>query len=423
MKRLGWDGLFARNLTALSALQAANILSPMITIPYLLRALGAEAFGRLMLAQASVTYVSLLVEFGFNLSAARHIAEARATNRPIGAFVVSVLSAKALLFSLGAAALIAAVVAVPALRQSHAPFLWFLPLPLAALVFPEWLFRGLERMAPPAMALLAARGVAVLATFSVVHGPADIARAALIIACTPVLAGLLCARALAGLDLGGGRPTWPSILAAISEGWDTFLSTAATSLYSVTNAVLVGAICGPVQLAVFSAADKIRSAGSAFIPPITTAAYPRVVWATSRSWEAGARLAWPIAGALGALALASGGVLFIFAPQIVALIAGPHYGAAIAPLRIMSGLPVVLAMNSVLGLLVLLPRRQSRAFSLILTGGGIINIALLIPLAARLGATGAAMSLVITEIAVTAAMALVAAAPARAETKSLPHAV
>ncbi len=423
MKRLGWDGLFLRNLTSLSVLQAANILAPMITIPYLLRSLGADAFGRLMLAQASVTYVALLVEFGFNLSAARHIAEARGADRPVGQFVLSVLSAKALLLALGAAALVIAVVAIPALRRSDAPFLWFLPLALGGLAFPEWLFRGLERMAPPALALLAARGVAILATFALVHGPADITRAALIIACTPVLAGVFCARALAGLDLGGGRPTWASLVATLREGWDTFLSTAAVSLYSVTNAVLVGAICGPVQLAYFSAADKIRSAGSAFIPPVTTAAYPRVVRAASQSWEEGARLAWPIGAVLFALALVSGAGLFIFAPQIVALVAGPHYGAAIAPLRIMSCLPVVLAMNSVLGLLVLLPRRLSRAFSGILTGGGLLNIALLIPLATRLGAAGAAISLVITEIVITAAMALVAAAPAKAEAGSLPHAV
>jgi O-antigen/teichoic acid export membrane protein len=427
VKRFRWDSLFARNLASLSVLQAANILAPMITIPYLLRSLGANAFGRLMLAQASVTYVCLLVEFGFNLSAARHIAEARAKTQPIAPFVVAVIGAKALLFLSGAAALIAAVVAIPALRQSQAPFLWFLPLALGALTFPEWLFRGLERMAPPAMALLAARGVAILATFLSVHGPRDITWAALIIASTPVLAGLFCAPALRGVELGGGFPTWRGIVAALREGWDTFLSTAATSLYSVTNAVLVGAICGPTPLAFFSTADKIRTAGAAFIPPVTTAAYPRVVRAASRSWEDAARLAWPIAGALCALAVASGGVLFIFAPQIVALVAGPHYGAAIAVLRIMSCLPLVLAMNSVLGLLVLLPRRQSRAFSRILTGGGLLNVALLIPLAGRLGAAGAAISLVTTEIVITAAMAWAAAAPApaaaKAEIKSLPHAV
>jgi len=418
------DSLFAKNLTSLSVLQAANIFAPMITIPYLLRSLGADAFGRLMLAQATVTYVSLLVEFGFNLSAARHIAEAKAQNEQLKQFVLSVLSAKALLFLLGVLILTAALVAIPALRQSRAPFFWFLPLALGGVAFPEWLFRGLERMAAPAMALLAARGVATLLTFLSVHGPADIARAALIIACTPVLAGAFCARALKAVDLGaGGRPTWPSIIAVLREGWDTFLSTAVTSLYSVTNAVLVGAICGPAQLAFFSAADKIRSAGGAFIPPVTTAAYPRVVRATSHSWEEGARMARPIAAVLCVLALVSGGVLFVFASQIVTLVAGAHYPAAVMPLRIMSCLPLVLAMNSVLGLLVLLPRRQSRAFSWILTGGGLLNLALLIPLATRFGAAGAAASLVATEVVITGAMAWAAAATDDTSPRSLPDAV
>ena len=115
--------------------------------------------------------------------------------------------------------------------------------------------------------------------------------------------------------------------------------------------------------------------------------------------------------------------MFVFAPQIVALVAGAHFGAAVMPLRIMSCLPLVLAMNSVLGLLVLLPRRQSRAFSWILTGGGLLNLALLIPLATRFGAAGAAASLVITEVVITAAMAWVAAASDDTSPKGLPDAV
>ena len=112
-----------------------------------------------------------------------------------------------------------------------------------------------------------------------------------------------------------------------------------------------------------------------------------------------------IGAPLCVLGLVSGAVLLAFAPLIVRLVAGPAYGAAVKPLRIMACLPLVLALNSVLGLLVMLPRGQSRLFSRIIAGCGLMNLGLLAPLVLAFGATGAAMAVTVTEIAVTLLMA------------------
>jgi O-antigen/teichoic acid export membrane protein len=406
-KLFGLDKLFLKNMTALSAVQAANLIAPMITIPYLLRALGVVTFGRLMLAQATVLYLSLFVEFGFNLSAARRIAEARSEGTPIGPYVSAVLGAKALLLIGGVLLLAVGTALAPALRDSRPTMVFFLPLAMGSIIFPEWLFRGLERMAVPSVCLLAARSASLVATFSWVHRPDDLPRAALIIALTPILAGGLCLGILTkSLKEPLAWPTLSGIRDALREGGHTFLSTAAVSLYSVTNTVLVGTICGPAQLAFFSTADKIRNASAAFIPPVTTAAYPRLVQTTTQSLKSGARLAGLIAAPLCGVGLVVGVMLFLFARPIVALVGGGHYAAAETPLRIMAALPLILAANSVLGLLVLLPRRMTRVFSWIVTGGGLVNLCLLPPLAYRYGATGAAISLGITETVVTAAMAV-----------------
>lgn len=60
-------GRTAQNLLALYGVQFANYLLPLITLPYLTRVLGPESWGSLVVVQSFAQYLSLLVEYGFNL--------------------------------------------------------------------------------------------------------------------------------------------------------------------------------------------------------------------------------------------------------------------------------------------------------------------------------------------------------------------
>src|SRR5690606_7466346 len=96
----------------------------------------------------------------------------------------------------------------------------------------------------------------------------------------------------------------------------------------------------------------------------------------------------------GTLGLLIGLVTFVGAPQIVAILLGPGYDAAIPLLRALALLPPLVAVNTVLGVQWAIPFGRDRAFLGAVLVSGTLNLALALPLAQRYGALGIIAALV-----------------------------
>ena len=62
------------NFSYLTIFQVFTLLSPIITYPYLIRVVGLEMYKMVIFAQTIVTYFSLLINFGFNISGPKDVA-------------------------------------------------------------------------------------------------------------------------------------------------------------------------------------------------------------------------------------------------------------------------------------------------------------------------------------------------------------
>src|SRR5262245_53628947 len=87
----------AGNVLSLYAIQGLNTLLPLLTLPFLLRALQPAGYGSIMFAQSLMGYALLVVEFGFNFTAARDISVARDKPDDIARIYWTTLAAKSLL--------------------------------------------------------------------------------------------------------------------------------------------------------------------------------------------------------------------------------------------------------------------------------------------------------------------------------------
>ena len=76
-KNYGKVKVIYKNMVSLGVLQIANYLIPFLVLPIISRILGATLFGSVSYAQNIVTYLTLLVNFGFEYSATRQISVSR----------------------------------------------------------------------------------------------------------------------------------------------------------------------------------------------------------------------------------------------------------------------------------------------------------------------------------------------------------
>ncbi len=74
ISKLRTHSKLVENFSYLSALQIFNMLLPLVTYPYLIRVLGSELYGTVIFAQAIIAYFSVMINFGFNISATKEIA-------------------------------------------------------------------------------------------------------------------------------------------------------------------------------------------------------------------------------------------------------------------------------------------------------------------------------------------------------------
>ncbi len=67
-------GTVFKNYLYLLMIQGANFILPLITIPYLVRTLGVNKFGIVMVAQSFAILLTIVTEFGLDMSATRQVA-------------------------------------------------------------------------------------------------------------------------------------------------------------------------------------------------------------------------------------------------------------------------------------------------------------------------------------------------------------
>ncbi len=334
----------ADNVVSLSLLQAANYLLPLIAIPYLVRVLGAERFGAVMFAQALIQYFILFSDFGFNLSAPREIAIHRENHRTVNAIFNGVLINKMLLSAAGFSILLALILIFPRFRDDPWLFILTFGMVIGNGLFPQWFFQGMERMRFITLLNILAKSVFTFSLFIFVHRPADYLL-------VPVLnsAGFLLAGGV-GIYLAITRfgmslqfPGFSTLRQLLADSAQFFLSRLSVSLYTTSNAFVLGLFTNNTIVGYYTAAEKLYIALQSAYQPLVNALYPYV--ARHRNIRFFKKIFY-FALTVNVLICT---LLILAAPWIIELLFGKNMEPSIAVFRILIGVAVVVVPSILLG--------------------------------------------------------------------------
>jgi PST family polysaccharide transporter len=371
----------ARNAGAAFVAQMTAYAAPLVVVPYLSRVLSPEHYGLIAFARSFNYYFVTLVEYGFNLTATRRIAGHCNDPERVARITSSVYAAKGLLTIFGFGLMIAIAFSIPQLRSNLLLLCITYLAVLGDLLFPLWLFQGLQKMENLLWRDLCAKLLSLALIFVFVHKDGDYLRAAAIQAGSTVVAGLIGLGTVPfALGFRWVPPSWDETLGALREGWPVFLSMASFTLTSATSVLFLEFKGGPRDVAYFAVANRLVTALRGLVDPVMAAIYPHVSTIASRSREEAVLFLRKYALALTVPFLLTSLVLLVFAPPIIHLFAGPKYSASFRVLEVLAFSPFLLAFQHSYSTLFMLPFGFEKQWSRIVVQSAFLHFAVLIPL-------------------------------------------
>lgn len=272
-----------RNAYALYALQIANYVIPLLTLPYLVRHLGAQAYGWLAFAAAVNFYFVLCVDAGMNTYASRELSRLdpqrnAAKIHEAGALVLHVTALKAMLLSACGLLLWLCIALIPSWQAQSALFAWCFLTVAGSVLFPTWLFQGLQTMHHTLFCGVAGRLLATGGIFLWVKGPEDLLWAAALQSSATLLSGLLALPVILTLpSLQWSWPHWQGVREVARHSRRLAVSEYAKTALANSTVFLLGMVQSKEVVGIYAAIEKTLRAAASLFMPLIQAAQPRVV--------------------------------------------------------------------------------------------------------------------------------------------------
>jgi O-antigen/teichoic acid export membrane protein len=247
--------LLVKNISFLSIMQIVNMLAPLILVPFLLNSLGVSLYGEIVFAQSYIGLSSLLINFGFSLSATKEVSKYRDNKLRLGEIVKNIYVLKGSLFLVS---IIGLVIFRSLFSISIDIFILLLYLPLYEWLFPAWFFQGIEKMKYLAFFSFISRLTLILLVLSFIKSESDFLLYPKFLAVSYisviVISNVLLLREI---SFTGSAVSMERLRYYFADSYLIFISNLSSKIYAGSNKLIIGQFVDLNYVTFYDVAEKV----------------------------------------------------------------------------------------------------------------------------------------------------------------------
>lgn len=384
----------AGNYVALLFIQGANILLPLLTLPYLIRTIGTEYFGLVMIAQAIGVFLTIIVDFGFNISATREVSLLRENRDKLSQLYWNVFYIKFTLVLIAFIIIILLVTTIPRFKAESLVYILSFGMVLGHAIFPTWFFQGIEKMKVITFINVLAKILFTASVFIFILNPMDYQLVPLFNGGGFILAGIIgFIYSLRYVDFK--KPDYQEIRILLKDTSSLFVSNFATSLYTSGNTFILGMLGGDAIAGIYSSMEKLVLAIKNVFVPLYQAIFP---WLSTKEPEKMKsfvkKMSIPVA-LIGSIIAVT--MIFIAKPLLHFIYDDPKIDSFSIVFQILALIALFSALNMLLVSLYFPAIKYYKKRMYALVAGGLFNLSMALIAGYYYGIYGVAIAAVSTE--------------------------
>jgi len=247
-----------KNFLSLSVLKLVNAVLPFVTLPYLIKVLGLQQYGAIVLALSLIAYFQSVTNYGFNLSATREIARHKSSRKQLSFIYSKTQVSKLYLLLFSLSILIPAVMIVPQFREDLLVYLLMCLMLIGQTMFPEWFFRGVEQMGYITILDLIVKGSFTIGVFVLIKSPEDYWLYPLLYGLGYIFIAIFSHFfIIKKFKINSNLVKFRKVRKALRAGFPLFVNQFLPNLFNNTTNFLVGIILGKSAAGLFGATRQV----------------------------------------------------------------------------------------------------------------------------------------------------------------------
>jgi len=325
------------NFLSLSTVQVLGYVFPLILLPYLIRTLGTEKYGLTETAASFLGIFLFLTNYGFSYSSSRQISIHREEKDKVSEIYSSVMLLKSVFMLITFTAVLIMTLTISKFERERPLYLWSFGAIIGDVLFPIWLFQGLEKMRYISLLNLSARAIILGLTVFFVRQQADYVYVPIINSAGLIIIGISSiVIAKRKLDIHFRIPTAEQLGFQLREGWNTFVSGVSINLYTQARVFIFSLFASETITGYYSVAQRITGIFQVFpLMTLLNAVLPRLNHLYSQNKSRSVVLLREFQQYANYYTLLMLVVCLIFAPQIIHLISGKSNSEIIITFRLL----------------------------------------------------------------------------------------